>query len=88
MHLIGQDPLPDGDGKFRVETGGGSDLARISLSLRHNTAYRPHEVRASIHECVTYTLVSLQIPLNVRYIIMIDTLKSMAYVLLIMKVKV
>lgn len=42
---MGQGTLTDDDGApFRVECGGGSDLARISCSLRHDTAYKPHEV--------------------------------------------
>ena len=31
---------------FRVESGGGSELARITSSLRHDTAYKPHQVSA------------------------------------------
>ncbi|CAM9375604.1 unnamed protein product, partial [Ectocarpus fasciculatus] len=47
VHLIGQGPLEDDDeAPFQVVSGGGSDLARISCSLRHDTAYKPHEVNA------------------------------------------
>lgn len=45
VHLLGQGALEDDDGApFRVLSGGGSDLARVSCSLRHDTAYKPHEV--------------------------------------------
>lgn len=45
VHLVGQGSLADDDEvPFRVVSGGGSDLARISCSLRHDTAYKPHEV--------------------------------------------
>ncbi|CAM9206262.1 unnamed protein product [Scytosiphon promiscuus] len=47
VHLVGQGPLEDDDEvPFRVVSGGGSDLARTSCSLRHDTAYKPHEVNA------------------------------------------
>ncbi|CAM9705457.1 unnamed protein product, partial [Ectocarpus sp. 4 AP-2014] len=47
VHLIGQGPLEDDDkAPFQVVSGGGSDLARASCSLRHDTAYKPHEVNA------------------------------------------
>ncbi|CAM9971015.1 unnamed protein product [Ectocarpus sp. 6 AP-2014] len=47
VHLIGQGPLEDDDkAPFQVVSGGGSDLARVSCSLRHDTAYKPHEVNA------------------------------------------
>lgn len=43
---MGQGSVEDDDeAPFRVVSGGGSDLARISCSLRHDTAYKPHEVR-------------------------------------------
>lgn len=46
VHLIGQGPLEDDDkAPFQVVSGGGSDLARVNCSLRHDTAYKPHEVR-------------------------------------------
>lgn len=46
VHLVGQGKLEDDDeAPFSVVSGGGSDLARISCSLRHDTAYKPHEVR-------------------------------------------
>lgn len=38
----------DDQAPFRVVSGGGSELARISCSLRHDTAYKPHEVRPSM----------------------------------------
>lgn len=45
VHLVGQGCLADDDEvPFRIVSGGGSDLARISCSLRHDTAYKPHEV--------------------------------------------
>lgn len=45
VHLVGQGSLPDDDkAPFQIESGGGSDLARINCSLRHDTAYKPHEV--------------------------------------------
>ena len=49
VHLLGHGALEDDDkAPFTVESGGGSDLARITSSLRHDTAYKPHEVgRAS-----------------------------------------
>jgi hypothetical protein len=33
--------------KLVVASGGGSSLCRVSFCLRHNTAYRPHEVYAA-----------------------------------------
>ena len=48
VHLLGHGYVEDDDeAPFRVVSGGGSDLARISCSLRHDTAYKPHEVRLS-----------------------------------------
>lgn len=45
VHLIGHGALEDNDkAPFRVESGGGSELARITSSLRHDTAYKPHQV--------------------------------------------
>lgn len=38
----------DDQAPFRIVSGGGSDLARISCSLRHDTAYKPHEVWLSM----------------------------------------
>ncbi|CAM9103616.1 unnamed protein product [Ectocarpus sp. 13 AM-2016] len=47
VHLIGHGPLEDDDkAPFQVVSGGGSDFARVSCSLRHDTAYKPHEVHA------------------------------------------
>eukprot|EP00904_Undaria_pinnatifida_P002793 jgi/Undpi1/12514/HiC_scaffold_6.g02183.m1 len=47
VHLLGHGALEDDDkAPFTVESGGGSDLARITSSLRHDTAYKPHEVNA------------------------------------------
>lgn len=55
VHLLGQGDLEDDDqAPFRVVSGGGSDLARINCSLRHDTAYKPHEVcvlRLFMDEC-------------------------------------
>ncbi len=49
VHLVGQGNLEDDDeAPFSVVSGGGSDLARISCSLRHDTAYKPHEVCLSV----------------------------------------
>lgn len=66
VHLLGQGPLPDEETPFRVETGGASEVARIACSLRHDTAYKPHEVcntnlllngdsRHCFHRVVKYT---------------------------------
>eukprot|EP00903_Cladosiphon_okamuranus_P012920 g12063.t1 len=47
VHLVGQASVEDDDeAPFRVVSGGGSGLARIGCSLRHDTAYKPHEVNA------------------------------------------
>jgi hypothetical protein len=34
--------------KLVVASGGGSALCRVNFCLRHNTAYRPHEVYAAV----------------------------------------